>query len=190
MTSKHRVALPLACASILGALCLMLLTQSHASASKPLSYGRLNAIQKRIISQTLASALSPNASTFAPGDDEGGGVDGAPFTPPKSFQSATGGSAAVSNYSPSSKGECSSNLGGNVKVNQNCLNLTDGSLQGRGQANNEPSISQDPINPSHVVASDNNYIRGDGTCGAHFSLDGGKSWADSTVPNGFTTGPD
>ncbi len=101
MTSKRRVVLTLACAGVLGALCLTLLTQSHATASKPSSYGRLNSIQKRIVSQTLASALSPNASTFAPGGDEGGGVDGAPFTPPKSFQSATGGSGAVSTYSPS-----------------------------------------------------------------------------------------
>ena len=28
-----------------------------------------------------------------------------------------------------------------VKVNQNCLNVTDPCLQSRGQANNEPSIS-------------------------------------------------
>ncbi len=76
-----------------------------------------------------------------------------------------------------------------MKVNQNCLNVTDASLQGRGQANNEPSISQDPIDPGHIVASDNNYLRGDGTCGAHFSTDGGRTWADSTVPNGFTAGP-
>ncbi|MDQ6728997.1 MAG: hypothetical protein M3022_01490 [Actinomycetota bacterium] len=38
------------------------------------------------------------------------------------------------------------------------------------------------------MASDNNYIRGDGTCGAHYSLNGGQSWNDSTVPNGFTRG--
>ena len=70
----------------------------------------------------------------------------------------------------------------------NCLNVSDPDLQGRGQANNEESIAQDPNNTSHIVASDNNYIRGDGTCGAHYSLDGGKSWQDATVPNGFTRG--
>ncbi len=76
-----------------------------------------------------------------------------------------------------------------MKVNQNCLNVSDPDLQGRGQANNEPSIAVDPFNAQHIVASDNNYIRGDGTCGSHFSLDGGKTWADTTIPNGFTRGP-
>ena len=70
----------------------------------------------------------------------------------------------------------------------NCLNISDPDLQGRGQANNEESIAQDPNNTRHLVASDNNYIRGDGTCGSHYSLDGGKTWADATVPNGFTRG--
>ena len=125
---------------------------------------------------------------FAGGDDEGGGPDGSPFTPPKSFQSATGGQGGAANYFPTSQGQCSSNFGSNVKVNVNCLNVSDPDLQGRGQANNEESIAQDPNNTRHIVASDNNYIRGDGTCGAHYSLDGGKTWADSTVPNGFTRG--
>ncbi len=189
MSSKRRVVLPLACAGVLGAVCVLLLGQSHASASKPFSYGRLNKIQKKIVSESLASALSPSSTTRAPTNDQGGGPDGAPFTPPKSFGSGTGTAGGIRNYFPSSQGQCSSNLGGNVKVNQNCLNISDPDLQGRGQANNEPSIAQDPMNPSHIVASDNNYIRGDGTCGAHFSLDGGRSWADSTVPNSFTRGP-
>src|SRR4029079_11756497 len=34
----------------------------------------------------------------------------------------------------------------------------------------------------------NDYRRGDGTCGVSYSLDAGKSWADSTTPNGFTRG--
>ncbi|HEV7208987.1 MAG TPA: hypothetical protein VGN54_09630 [Mycobacteriales bacterium] len=80
------------------------------------------------------------------------------------------------------------NRGNNIKVNQNCLNISDKSLQGRGQANNETSIAQDPLNPNHIVGSDNNYVRGDGTCGAHYSLDRGRTWNDSTVPNGFTLG--
>jgi hypothetical protein len=119
---------------------------------------------------------------------EGGGPDGAPFTPPSSFGSANG-TGSPSNYFPTQQGQCSQTKGQDVKVNQNCLNLTDPDLQGRGQANNEPSISVDPFDSRHLVASDNNYIRGDGTCGAHFSLDGGRSWADSTIPNGFTRGP-
>jgi hypothetical protein len=189
MSSKRRVVIPLAGAGVLGIVCLLLLTQSHASASSPMSYGRLNKVQKRIVSESLASALSPSSSTRAPGNDEGGGPDGAPFTTPKSFQSAAGAAGGIGTYSPSAQGQCTSRLGGDVKVNQNCLNVSDPDLQGRAQANNEPSIAQDPMDPRHLVASDNNYVRGDGTCGAHFSLDGGGSWADSTVPNSFTRGP-
>jgi hypothetical protein len=198
MLSIRRVALPLALAGVVGALCVLVLAQSPANARRPLSYGRLNKIQKRIISETLATALSP-ASTgqgrqpriAGPGHGDGGqgGPDGAPFTPPTSFRSAQGSASGVATYFPSRQGKCSARLGADVKVNQNCLNVSDPSLQGRGQANNEPAISQDPMNPGNIVASDNNYLRGDGTCGAHFSTDGGRTWADSTVPNSFTTGP-
>jgi hypothetical protein len=37
MSSKRRVVLPLASAGVLGAICVLLLSQSHASASKPMS---------------------------------------------------------------------------------------------------------------------------------------------------------
>ena len=39
-------------------------------------------------------------------------------------------------------------LGSNVKVNHNCLNLTDSDLQGRGQAQNETWVAVDPNNPA------------------------------------------
>jgi hypothetical protein len=84
--------------------------------------------------------------------------------------------------------QCSLKLGSNVKVNQNCLNLSDPNLQGRGQAQNETSIAEDPLNPSHLVASYNDYRRGDGTCGISYTLDGGAHWNDATTPNGFTSG--
>ena len=70
----------------------------------------------------------------------------------------------------------------------NCLNLTDSDLQGRGQAQNETSMAVDPNNPAHLVASYNDYRRGDGTCGVSYSLNGGKTWADTTTPNGFVRG--
>jgi hypothetical protein len=84
--------------------------------------------------------------------------------------------------------ECGLSQGGNVKVNQNCLNVTDPDLQGRAQAQNETAVAADPNNPRHIVASYNDYRRGDGTCGTSFSLDGGDTWNDSTAPNGFTRG--
>src|SRR5690349_7442475 len=40
--------------------------------------------------------------------------------------------------------ECGVRRGGNIKVNQNCLNVTDADLQGRGQAQNETAIAVDP----------------------------------------------
>jgi hypothetical protein len=83
---------------------------------------------------------------------------------------------------------CPGNLGSNVLVNQNCLNVTDPDLQGRAQAQNETAIAQNPFNPRQVVASFNDYRRGDGTCGTAFSGNGGASWTDSTMPNGFTRG--
>ena len=83
---------------------------------------------------------------------------------------------------------CGQRLGSNVKVNQNCLNLSDPDLQGRGQAQNETSIAVDPSNPNRIVASYNDYRRGDGTCGSSYSTDRGNSWTDSTIPDGFTRG--
>ena len=76
--------------------------------------------------------------------------------------------------------------GNNVKVNQECLTVSDPDLQGRGQAQNEESIAADPNNGNHVVASQNDYRRGDGNCYAAYSLNGGKDWKDSTVPMSFT----
>jgi len=191
MSSKLRLALPMAFIGVVGATCLLLLG-SHASARVHMNYSHLNKIQKRIISETLASAIGPQSTGLQPhvtgpvGGDDGGGPDGAPFTPPKSYGSPVGAGSTVS-YFPS-QGSCSANLGNNVKVNQNCLNLTDSDLQGRGQANNEPSIAVNPFNAQDLVASDNNYIRGDGTCGAYFSQNGGRTWSNTTVPNSFTRG--
>jgi hypothetical protein len=83
---------------------------------------------------------------------------------------------------------CPRNFGSNVLVNQNCLNVTDPDLQGRGQAQNETAIAQNPFNPRQLVTGFNDYRRGDGTCGTAFSGNGGASWNDTTMPNGFTRG--
>ncbi len=92
------------------------------------------------------------------------------------------------NYFPTSDDGCPHNLGSNIKVNQNCLNISDPTLQGRAQSNNETSIAQDPNNPSHIVASYNDYRRGDGNCYGAFSLNGGQQWTDTTIPMSFTSG--
>src|SRR5438067_10803161 len=84
---------------------------------------------------------------------------------------------------------CPTNQSSKIKVNQNCLNLTDPDLQGRGQAQNEESIAADPNQPNHIIASYNDYRRGDGTCGVSYSLDKGRTWNDATTPNNFTRNP-
>ena len=83
---------------------------------------------------------------------------------------------------------CPVNRSGNVRVNQDCLNLTDPDLQGRGQAQNETAIAQDPNDPSRMVAAANDYRRGDSACYTYYSSDGGRDWQDSTPPLGFTRG--
>jgi hypothetical protein len=144
---------------------LNMLTAPTASAA-PFGYNQLNSIQKRLVSGLLASELN--------------GADVA-------TQSRSRVPSAARRVSPTS-GACKNHFGSNVKVNQNCLNITDADLQGRGQAQNETWVAVDPKNASHVLASYNDYRRGDGTCGVSYSLDAGKSWADSTTPNGFTRG--
>lgn len=163
----------------------------------PFNYAHLNKIQKRIVSGALAYHFATNttrtgditAKAQPVGDpDQGDGPDGLPDTPPAGYAGANSGNGAPSNYSPQGSGECIRRLGDNVKVNQNCLNISDPDLQGRGQANNETSIAQDPFNWKNIVASNNDYRRGDGTCGASYSTDGGRSWNDATVPDNFTRG--
>jgi hypothetical protein len=125
-------------------------------------YSKLSKIQKRLLSGVLSSELDP--------------------------QSVKATASRPLNYFPTSLSGCSQNRGGNTKVNQNCLNVTDATLQGRGQAQNETSISQDPLHPNHIIASYNDYRRGDGNCYGSYSLDQGQNWTDTTIPMGFTSG--
>ena len=83
---------------------------------------------------------------------------------------------------------CPVDRGSNIRVNQDCVNQADPDLQGRSQAQNETAIAQDPNQPSHFVAASNDYRRGDSSCLAYYSRNGGRTWQDSGVPNGFTRG--
>jgi hypothetical protein len=137
---------------------------SSASAA-PFGYAQLNKVQQRLVSGLLAAELNTADPAVA-----------AHAAAPLAARPATTGAA------------CTNSFGDNVKVNQNCLNLTDADLAGRGQAQNETWMAADPANPNHLVASYNDYRRGDGNCGVSYSLDGGRSWADATTPNGFARG--
>ena len=136
------------------------------AAAQPFGYQTLNHIHQQHVSGLLAAELS-----------------GA-LTP----RAAIAARAAVAVPQVPGPNGCPAQRGSNVKVNQNCLNLSDKDLQGRGQSQNETWMAADPNNSSHLVASYNDYRRGDGTCGVSYSLNGGRTWADTTTPNSFTRG--
>ena len=84
---------------------------------------------------------------------------------------------------------CPANRGSNVRVNQNCLNLTDPDLQGRGQAQNETAIAQDPNNPSaHRRVAERLPPRRRQLLRVVLAATTARTWTDSTPPMGFTRG--
>jgi len=163
---------------------------SPAGHAGSFNYGHMNKIQKRLASSSFTAALAPASSPCVnptDGGEEGDEADNE--CPPDSYASPSGTTPSnTAGYSPSSSGDCSERLGDNIKVNQNCQNVSDPDLSGRGQAQNETSIAIDPNNPNHVIASQNDYRRGDGNCYGAYSLDGGKNWGDTTIPMSFTRG--
>jgi hypothetical protein len=162
MTRPH--PLPAIGIAILSAAALGLF--ATPATAQPFGYDQLAKIQQRHVSGLLSTVLN--------GEDP---ANAARFAAPNAAR-------------PASSAPCVSQFGANVKVNQNCLNVADADLQGRSQAQNETWAAADPNNPDHIVASYNDYRRGDGTCGVDYSLDGAKTWTDATTPNGFIRGTD
>jgi hypothetical protein len=172
-------------------------TQTQLAQAKVRNYNGLKPIQKRLVSGAFATALAPAQRTsrnvakatkkfiVPTRDDDNGGVED--FTALPAHLSPAGN---PTNYQPIPTGAaaCATRFGNNIKVNQNCENLTDGDLQGRGQSQNETSIAVDPKNKDHLLASYNDYRRGDGNCYGAYSLNGGRTWNDTTIPMGFTRG--
>jgi hypothetical protein len=130
--------------------------------AQPFGYGKLTPAQKRHVSGLLALEL--------------GG---------KGLRTTRPARSSLTTVAPPG---CDVNLGSNIKVNQNCLTITDSDLQGRGQAQNETYVAVDPLNSHNVIAGYNDYRRGDSTCGISYSTDGGARWTDATMPNGFVRG--
>jgi hypothetical protein len=143
---------------LLGGIQLGGLTRASA---QPFGYDKLTPTQKRHVSGLLATELGGSARPAI---------------------------AARQSFSPSSASGCGGRIGSNVRVSQNCLNVSDADLQGRGQAQNETWASANPANPRDIIASYNDYRRGDGTCGVSYSTNGGSSWTDATAPDGFVRG--
>lgn len=135
-------------------------THTTASAAKSRTAG-LTPLQQRLASGTLALEQPAQSTAQAPQ-----------------------GRAS----SPAGDRGCPANRGSNVRVNQDCQNLTDTDLAGRGSAQNETAVASDPNDPSSLVASSNDYRRGDAGCITSYSGDGGRSWRDSTPPTAFTRG--
>lgn len=193
MWSQRRVLVAALSAGVLAVGLGPTVSTSPAGAA-PFNAKHLNKIQSRLISGELLATLGGKdvSNNLVPGGGDEGqdhGADGAANTAPDSIGPSVGQGDLPANFAPAGTGACSQQRGSNVKINQNCLNVTDADLQGRGQANNESFISQDPFNPSHIIASDNDYVRGDGTCGSAYSLDRGRTWNNATVPDIFTRGP-
>jgi hypothetical protein len=135
-------------------------TGTVKAASSPLS--KLNKIQKRIVSGFAYTTFDATSTASS--------------TRPTAYQPAP------------ADDQCAQTIGSNIKVNQNCLNLSDLALQGRGQANNETAIAINPNNPNDLVAGDNDYRRGDGNCYGAYTNDNAAHWNDTTIPMGFTYG--
>jgi len=152
-----------------GALAVTSFLVADQASAQTFGLHSLNAVQRRHVSGLLTAEL-----------------DTAQQVQPRSVAPLRATAVQVP-QAPGANG-CKATRGRDVKVNSNCLNLTDSDLQGRGQAQNETWIAADPNNPQHLVGSYNDYRRGDGTCGVSYSLNGGGTWADSTTPNGFTRG--
>jgi hypothetical protein len=188
------------------AVSALAITGAASVHARGFSYQSLTPIQKKLVSGAFQQALGPITNPSAPsrlapatnasscGNSEGGGdePDEADSCPPDNFSSAApsggGPGGGDQNFIASGSSGCDEHQGDNVKVNQNCQNISDADLAGRGQAQNETAIAVDPNNPDHVVASQNDYRRGDGNCYGAYSLDGGHSWTDSTIPSSFTRG--
>jgi hypothetical protein len=95
---------------------------------------------------------------------------------------------ALAQIGPTDLTGCPANRGSNVQVNQDCQNVSDPDLAGRGQAQNETAVAQDPSRPERMVAAANDYRRGDSNCHTSYSSDSGRSWKDSSPPTSFTRG--
>jgi len=188
-----RVKTGSATAIAIGALAASLLAGGGSrSALPPLKVAHsLTPMQLRLMSGTSQQALTSLGVLTAqaagmPGVDRGGDGEGEGTA----ASTGTGGAVSGGNSSifPGSDGRCEENQGGNVRVNTACENYADPSLHGRGMAQNETSIAASPTNRKNLVASANDYMRGDGNCGAYFSTDAGQSWGGTTAPMLFVRG--
>lgn len=160
-----RIPRPFLSLVVLALVAVPLLSLGTTSADT-FTYSHFNAIQRRLLSGFADLELNPNSP----------------------LQTASTRPTSLRTLNLISADPCPINLGSDVRVNRDCENISDQDLQGRAQAQDETAIAVDPTNPQRLVAFYNNYQRGDGDCIGAFSLDGGKSWANTYAPTSFTRG--
>jgi hypothetical protein len=93
--------------------------------------------------------------------------------------------ASVPGPSVAGSGGCPDG-GSNVRANQECTNQSAAGFFGRGQGQNETAVAVNPRNPRNILIGQNDYRRGDSSCGVDWSLDGGRHWGSELVPFSFT----
>src|SRR3954453_2113787 len=179
--------------AILGlSVCVVVLAGAVSPSGRAtgMNYGHLNQIQKKLASGAFSQALGPATPPCVnpPGEGDEGDEAGNEC-PPSSYASPSGTTASnTAGYFPAGSGPCSEKLGNNVKGNQNCQKVPAPDLAGRGQAQNETAIAINPNDPNNMIATQNDYRRGDGNCYGAYTRDGGHTWNDTTIPMSFTRG--
>jgi hypothetical protein len=98
---------------------------------------------------------------------------------------AAGDVASVPGPSATGSGGCPDG-GSNVRANQECTSQSAAGFFGRGQGQNETAVAVNPRNARNVLIGQNDYRRGDSSCGVDWSLDGGRHWGSELVPLSFT----
>lgn len=151
----------------------------------------LSAMQTRLLSGTSEQALTA-LGALGP---QAAGHAGAKSSGRSDIASGAAGahvggqvSAAAGSIFPNASGSCETHSGNNVRVNTACTNYADTDLNGRSMAQNETAIAVSPTNPKNVIASANDYMRGDGNCGSYYSRNGGQTWNGTTAPMLFVRG--
>ena len=181
---------------VIGAIAAIAGAASPAGQAKGISYHSLNKIQKRLISEAFAMSLvgaptSEASDTAACGNGAGGGdePDEAPSCPPDSYSPAPGpggGAGSTSGYSPSGNSGCAVKRGNNVKVNQDCLNITDPVY--KVAARPKRGLDRDhPHNGNQIIATTTTIAAATATATPHTR----STWPDWTrlhASDGFTRG--
>jgi hypothetical protein len=137
----------------------------RSALAKSLTYANLTALQKHFLSGLVSSEMHAPQST-----------------------AHTSAAPRGSSFASTTTDGCFKGQENAVRINQNCLNISDTDLQGRGQVQTDSVIAEDPLHPGHMVAGSNDYRNGDSGCYSAFSRDSGHSWNETAIPIGFSRG--